>query len=296
VTPVADRAVARLPVSRAPSGAAIVAGVVGAPVAHSLSPLIHSAWIDAAGLDAGYVPFSPPTARFADFIEGLRGGAIRGLNATVPFKEAALARADRGSDRARRAGAANLLLFERAGPILADNTDGEGLLGALAAAGAGFDVRAGPAVILGAGGAARGAAAALADAGAPEVRIVNRTAARALALAASLGEPVRAVGSAVEALAGARLIVNATTLGLGGGPGPEVPFERAARGAVALDMVYRPLRTEFLERAARAGLVTVDGLAMLVGQARPSFLAFFGADPPPVDVRALCEAALGEAP
>jgi len=278
------------------SGSTIVAGVAGAPVAHSLSPLIHNAWIEAAGLDAVYVAFAPPADGFAGFATGLRGGAIRGLNVTVPFKETALALADRCSDRALAAGAANLLVFEHGGAITADNTDGLGLFAALEQQAPGFDVTAGAVVILGAGGAARGAAAALAAAGAPELRIVNRTHERAEALAAAIGPAARAVELTPAAFEDANLIVNATTLGLGGGSGPEAAFEVARKGAVALDMVYRPLRTEFLERAAKAGLATIDGLAMLIGQAAPSFEAFFGARPPDIDVRALCLATLGETP
>ncbi|MGH6956591.1 MAG: shikimate dehydrogenase, partial [Caulobacteraceae bacterium] len=151
------------------------------------------------------------------------------------------------------------------------------------------------AVVLGAGGAARGAVAALAAAGAPEIRIVNRTAARAADLAQAVGPKARVADLARETFEDVGLVVNATSLGLGGGHGPAAPFGVVPPGAVALDMVYRPLRTEFLERAARAGVATVDGLEMLIGQARPSFQAFFGAAPPPVDVRALCLAALGDA-
>ncbi|HLY78774.1 MAG TPA: shikimate dehydrogenase [Caulobacteraceae bacterium] len=274
------------------TGAAVVAGVVGAPVTHSLSPLIHGAWIEAARLDAVYAPFAAKTEDFGLFVRSLRGGVIRGLNVTVPFKERALELATRASDRAKRAGAANLLIFEPTGAIVADNTDGAGMLAALAEQAPGFDVTSGPAVMLGAGGAARGAAAALVDAGVPEVRIVNRTHARAEALAEATGARAMALDSA--AFDGAALIVNATTLGLGGGAGPAAAFQVAASGAVALDMVYRPLRTEFLERAGRAGLATVDGLAMLIGQAVPSFEAFFGQAPPDIDVRSLCLAALGE--
>jgi shikimate dehydrogenase len=279
-----------------PTGAAIVAGVAGAPVTHSLSPLIHNAWITAAKLDAAYVPFPVPPGRFETFAQAMRGGAIRGLNVTVPFKEAALAIATSASDRARRAGAANLLLFGPGDAILADNTDGVGLLAALAEQAPGFEARSGPVLLLGAGGAAHGAAAALAEAGAPDIRIFNRTTARARALVAALGGPCRAVDDAVAAADGAALVVNATTLGLGGGPGPGVAFERTAPGAVALDMVYRPLRTDFLARAGAAGLAPVDGLAMLIGQAAPSFEAFFGQAPPAIDVRGPCLAALGETP
>lgn len=278
------------------SGSTIVVGVAGAPVTHSLSPVIHNAWIEAAGLDAVYVAFAPPSEGFEAFANGLRGGAIRGLNVTVPFKETALALADRSSGRALAAGAANLLVFKHGGEVIADNTDGLGLLAALERPAAGFDVATGPIVILGAGGAARGAAAALAAAGAQELRIINRTHARAEALALALGPAARAIELTPAAFADAILIVNATTLGLGGGTGPTAAFALARKGAVALDMVYRPLRTEFLERAAKAGLATVDGLAMLIGQAVPSFEAFFGAPPPDIDVRALCLATLGETP
>lgn len=274
------------------TGVTAVAGVAGLPVTHSLSPLIHGAWIEAARLDAVYAPFAATIEDFGLFVKSLRGGVIRGLNVTVPFKERALELATRVSDAAQRAGAANLLIFEPTGAIVADNTDGVGLLAALAEQAPGFRVASGPVVILGAGGAARGAAAALVEAGAPEVRIVNRTHERAETLAAAVGARAMALDGA--AFDGAALVINATTLGLGGGAGPAAAFQAAAPGAVALDMVYRPLRTEFLERAAKAGLVTVDGLAMLISQARPSFEAFFGAPPPAIDVRAICLTALGE--
>jgi len=280
--------------SRQITGATRVAGVAGAPVEHSLSPLIHNAWLEAAGLDGVYVAFSPPPDAFAVFAKGLARGAIRGLNVTVPFKEVALRIATRASESARRAGAVNLLIFEPDGAINADNTDGAGLLAGLAAQAPGFDPKAGPAVILGAGGAARGAAAALIAAGCPRVRLVNRTQARAEAIAAELGPVARVLPHGPEAFAGAALVINATTLGLGGGDGPPALFEATRPDAVVLDMVYRPLRTEFLDRALRAGRRTSDGLAMLIGQAAPSFEALFGAPPPGIDVRALCLKALGE--
>ena len=291
--PTSDRLGGGAPSGRPPiTGATMVAGVAGAPVAHSLSPLIHNAWLEAAGIDGVYVAFAPREDGFTDFARGLCGGAIRGLNVTQPFKEEALRLATEASPAARRAGAANLLVFEADGHIRADNTDGAGLIAALAEQAPGFDVRKGPAVILGAGGAARGAAAALLDAGAPQVRLINRTAHRAIALAAALGAGVRVVEPSDVVYADARLIVNATTLGLDGGAGADVPFERT--GAVVMDMVYRPLSTEFLLRARAAGRTTVDGLAMLIGQARPSFEALFGAPTPDMDVRGHCLAALGE--
>ncbi|WP_374575147.1 shikimate dehydrogenase [Phenylobacterium sp.] len=278
------------------TGKALVAGVVGAPVRHSLSPVLHNAWIEAARLDAVYAPFAPPPERFAAFVDGLRGGAIAGLNVTLPFKEQALALADEASSPAAKAAAANVLVFRADGTVFADNTDGAGLLAAFAAQAPGFDPAAGPVVILGAGGAARGAAAAFADAGAPEVRIVNRTLSRAQAITEALGSRVGALGldRAATAFDGAGAIVNATSAGLADGQVLDFPLEAAPKACVVMDMVYKPLRTPFLARAEALGLATVDGLEMLIRQAVPSFEAFFGQAPPAeVDVRALALAAIG---
>ena len=283
--------------SRTISGKTVVAGVVGAPVAHSLSPLIQNAWLQAAGIDGVYVAFAPPQGGFEAFVEGLRGGAIRGLNVTLPFKERALARAGAVSDRARAAGAANLLIFEADGTIGADITDGQGLLEAFEAQAPGFDPKAGPAVIFGAGGAARAAAAAFSAAGA-QVRIVNRTVSKAEALAKALGGDIRAYGPARSgtALEGANAVVNATSASFSGGPALEIPLGAAPRTSVVMDMTYKPLETPLLKRARAAGHRTVDGLEMLIRQAAPSFQAFYGAPPPPgLDVRGLVMAALGAA-
>lgn len=276
------------------TGAAMVAGIVGRPVTHSLSPVLHSAWIAAAGLNAAYVPLAPSENGFRALIEGLRGGVIRGVNVTLPFKVEALVVADEIGERAGMAGAANLLLFRPDRTIYADNTDGLGMLAALTLQAPGFDPAAGPAVILGAGGAARGAASALVLAGAPEVRIFNRTLDKAEALTRDLGGPVKTVALA-DALADANLIVNATSQGMSGSGGPDIDLVTAPAAAVVMDMVYKPLRTAFLKRAALRGLRTVDGLEMLIQQAVPSFEAFFGQAPPAsVDVRTLALRTVGE--
>lgn len=279
--------------SRKITGATVVAGVAGSPIRHSLSPLIHNAWIAAAGLDAVYVPFAPPPGGFHAFAEGLRGGVVRGLNVTLPFKEAALALADRPSERAAAAGAANVLLFEPEGAVLADNTDGVGLITAFETRIEHFDAAGGPVVILGAGGAARGAVAAFAAAGAPELRIVNRTHARAETLA-KMSPVGHAFGmdEVAGALAGAALVINATSVGLDADTALDLPWSALPDAAVAMDMVYGH-QTEFLTAAGDRGLRTVDGLDMLIGQAIPSFEMFFGQPPPEsVDVRALALAHL----
>ena len=277
------------------SGATIVAGIAGFPVRHSMSPVLHNAWLAAAGLDGVYVPFAPARAGFRAFVEGLRGGAVRGLNVTIPFKEEALACANRPSERAKAAGAANLLTFEADGTIVADNTDGLGMLHAFAVQAGGFSPKGATVTILGAGGAARGAAAAFVLAGASEVRVVNRTLGRAAAIAEALGPTVRAVAwsDLAQALAGARALVNATSLGLAGGEPLDITLDPLPLDAPVMDMVYRPLETSLLKLARAQGRPTVDGLEMLIGQAIPSYRALFGAEPPAIDVRALAIGALG---
>jgi len=262
------------------SGTTRVAAVVGAPVAHSLSPTIHNAWISAAGLDAVYVALEPRV--LAGLVNGLRGGVLRGLNVTAPFKEAALTLADVASARARAACAANLLIFEEDGQVSADNTDGRGLLAAFAEQTPGFDPPGGRGGILGGGGGAGGAAAAFVEAGAPAVRILARSADKARRLAADFAPLASGHGlDDAGALSDVMAVINATPAA------PHAALEAAPPSVVAMDMVYRPLLTPFLAGARARGLQTVDGLAMLIGQARPSFEALFGVAPPAIDIRAV---------
>ncbi len=274
--------------SRAPvTGAAQVGGIAGNPVAHSLSPVIHNAWLAAAGLDAVYAPFAPrDAAGFDALVAAGRAGMLVGINVTAPFKEQAFALADEASDTARDSGSANILIF-RDGRVRADSTDGLGLLLALKDQAPALSLAGSPVVMLGAGGAARAAAATLAGAGA-QVRIVNRTRDRAEALVADLGPSVR-VAQGPAAFDGAVLVVNALSVRPDIDPGALDP------ATVVMDMTYRPVVTPFLQAAREAGLTTVDGLAMLIGQAGPSFEAIFGAPPPDLDPRPLLLAHLGEA-
>lgn len=272
-----------------------VAAVVGHPVRHSLSPLIHNAWLTAAAIDGVYVALELADGRLPGLVESLRGGAMRGLNVTLPFKEAALAAADTTSEAARQAGAANLLVFGPDGSVAADNTDGQGLLGALAVQAPAYRPGAGPAVILGAGGAARGAASALLGAGAPQVRLVNRTRAKAEAIGLALGSAVSVFdwSQIDQAFDGAAVLINATALGLDGKPALDVALDALPTGCVVMDMVYRPLHTSMLIAAHASGRPAVDGLEMLIQQAVPSFEALFGQRPPAgVDVRGLALAVL----
>ncbi|HEX4196899.1 MAG TPA: shikimate dehydrogenase [Caulobacteraceae bacterium] len=273
-----------------------VAGVIGRPVRHSLSPVLQNAWIEAAGLDAVYVALSPSEDWLAPFINGCRHGLMAGLNVTLPFKEHALEMADTASERAWRAGAANLLLFGDDDQVTADNTDGLGLMAAFAAQAPGFSVAGQAVTVLGAGGAARGAAAALIGAGAESVRLVNRTRQRAEQIRATLGDRAQVFGwdQLAAAFDGAGALINSTSLGLEGGEPLTLSLDGLPAGAVVMDMVYRPVKTPLLAAAEASGRPIVDGLEMLIGQAGPSFEALFGQPPPAgVDVRALALAALG---
>ncbi|ODT88225.1 shikimate dehydrogenase [Phenylobacterium sp. SCN 70-31] len=278
------------------TGKTVVAGVVGRPVAHSLSPALHNAWLKAAGIDGVYVPFAPDAHGFERLVHGFRGGAIRGVNVTLPFKEEALRLADRVSDAARDAAAANVLLFEPDGRIVADNTDGFGLLKAFEVQAPQWSADRGPVTVVGAGGAARGAVAALIRAGAPKVFVVNRTLARAEAIAHALGAKVRPLPlpHAAGALRDSTAVVNATSAGLAAEGALDLPLDATPDGCVVMDMVYKPLETPVLAQARALGRPVVDGLEMLIRQAEPSFEAFFGRYPPAdVDVRALALEALG---
>lgn len=273
------------------SGAAQVGGIAGRPITHSLSPVIHNAWIAAAGMDAAYVPFAPADAAgFEVLVAAGRAGLLRGLNITAPFKQQAFALADEASEAARLSGSANVLVF-RDGWVRADSTDGLGMMWALAEQAPDLDVRGQAVVLLGAGGAARAAAGALVGAGAT-VRIVNRSRERAEALAADLGPAVSVIADA-EAFEGAALIINALSIQ------PDLELARLDARTVVMDMTYRPIATPLLIAARARGLITVDGLGMLIGQAGPSFEAIFGVAPPPLDLRPLMlatlETGLGEA-
>ena len=254
------------------TGKAMLAGVAGWPVAHSRSPLLHGTWIARHGLDAAYVPLAIRPENFANAMRGLRDAGFAGCNVTIPHKEAAFAICDEVLPRAHRAGAVNTLIF-RDGRIIGDCTDGFGFLASLP----GFDARSGPAVLLGAGGAARAIAAALLDAGCTKLTLVNRTPERAEALARALGGSIAV--SATPPLEDAALLVNTTSLGMSGQPPLEINLSPLPAHAVVADIVYVPLETPLLAAARARGLVGVDGLGMLLHQARPGFEAWFGIAP-----------------
>ena len=272
-------------------GQPVRAGVIGWPVSHSLSPVMMTAWLEAAELAGRYERLAIAPEDFERRVRTLAADGFSGVNITLPHKQAALALADEVSAAARAVGAANVLTL-REGRLFADNTDVIGIRAALLEAGWNGD---GPAVLVGAGGAARAGLHELSEAGVNTIRIVNRTPSRAADMAASMGirAEVFAMDDIAQALGSARLLINATSMGMAGQPVLEPDLSGLACGAIVFDMVYVPLETPLLNAAKAAGLRTADGLSMLIGQARPAFEAFFGAPPPAnVDVRALMEAAL----
>lgn len=268
------------------TGAALLGGIVGNPVSHSLSPVIHNAWLEAGGVDGAYVAFAPKDASgFEALVAAGRAGLIAGLNVTAPFKEQAFDLADEAAAAAQMTGSANILVFED-GRVRADSADGAGVLYALAEQAPKLKLNGASVVMLGAGGAARAGAGALIEAGAA-LSILNRTWERAEALAADLG-PAVSVASDASVLEGADLVINALSVA------PDISLAALKPSAVVMDMTYKPVVTPLLAAARARGLTTVDGLAMLIGQAAPSFEAIFRRPPPPLDLRALLLSHLGE--
>ncbi len=258
------------------TGHARLAGIIGWPVAHSRSPRLHGFWLEQYGIDGAYVPLPIRPDRFATAVRGLMEAGFAGANVTIPHKQAALALCDSADASARRAGAVNTMVF-RDGQIAGSNTDGWGFLANLRAQG--VDPEAGPALVLGAGGAARAVAAGLLEIGV-RVTIANRTPEHAQALAHDVpGLRVLGWDSRSEALADHALLVNATSLGMQGHPPLELDLSRAAPGLAVADIVYVPLETPLLSAAAAHGLRAVEGLGMLLYQAVPGFRAWFGVEP-----------------
>ncbi len=262
-----------------------LAGVLGWPVAHSRSPRLHNYWLERYGINGVYLPLPVRPEHFSEAVRALVRLGFAGANVTVPHKEAAFALCDSFDENARKAGAANTLVFSPAGEIAGSNTDGFGFIEALKAGAPGFEARKGPAVVLGAGGSARAIVQALIDMGAPEIRLVNRTADRAERLAEVLGGSVKVVRwtAALTALAGANLLVNTTSLGMKGQPPLALDLAPLPTRATVNDIVYSPLETGLLRTAKARGNPVVDGLGMLLHQARAGFCAWFGRDPEVTD-------------
>lgn len=263
------------------SGRARIAGVIGWPVAHSLSPCLHGFWLRHYGIDGAYIPLPVAPEDLEAAVKALPKLGFVGANVTIPHKETVMAYLDHVAPLAQKVGAVNTLIIGTDGKISGLSTDGFGFLASLSANQPGWQAAAGAAVVIGAGGAARAIVQALIEAGAPEIRLINRTAARARALADHLGGPITLIDwqDRAAALERASLLVNATSLGMRGEPALALALDALPREAVVADIVYVPLLTGLLASAAARGNRVVDGLGMLLHQARPAFAAWFGIEP-----------------
>lgn len=258
-----------------------LAGVIGDPISHSLSPRLHGHWLCRYGLRGHYVPLHIAHSDLADAFRLLPRMGFVGVNVTIPHKEHVLSLATSVTDRAALIGAANTVTFMSDGRIQADNTDGQGFLSNIRQALPGWTAATGPALVLGSGGAAKAIVSALISDGAPRVFVANRTRARADALKEQYGARVEPHDwTHIPRLVGdAALIVNTTSLGMEGQPPLSVDLSRLTPPTVVTDIVYKPLDTDLLRAARAAGCETVDGLGMLLHQAVPGFERWFGYTP-----------------
>ena len=255
------------------------AGVIGWPVAQSLSPRLHGFWLRQYGIRGCYDAIPAAPADLAETLRNLRDRHFTGVNLTAPHKQAALALMDRCDPLALQAGAVNTVVVGPDGQLTGRNTDIGGCVENLREGGYVADGR--PAVVLGAGGAARAAVLALGQLGCTDMRIVNRSPDHAATLAPAFPNTELRVFSWQDAtaLAGAGLLINATSLGMTGQPALAIDLAPLPPDAMVADLVYAPLQTGLLQAAVRRGHRTIDGLGMLLHQARPAFQAFFGTDP-----------------
>ena len=258
-----------------------LAGVMGWPVAHSRSPALHGHWLKRYGVTGHYVPLAVRPEHLGQVLHALPRAGFVGVNVTIPHKEAVLALADVMTDRAALIGAANTLTFGPDGKIHADNTDGHGFIANLVQQAPDWRPPLGPAAVIGAGGAARAVVAALLERGVPELRIANRTRARAERIREDFGARVTVHdwSRLDEMLDGAVTVVNSTSMGMKGGQPLDLPLDALPPGALVTDLVYTPLDTEFLRAGRARGCITVDGLGMLLHQAAPGFERWFGVRP-----------------
>jgi shikimate dehydrogenase len=258
-----------------------VAGLLGWPVAHSRSPVIHNHWLAHSGIAGRYVLFPVPPEKLEPAVRGLGALGMRGCNVTTPHKQAIFPLLDRVDDLARRIGAVNTVVVEKDGTLTGFNNDGNGFLQSLRDADPKWRPDSGPILVLGAGGASRAVVASLAAQGAREIRVCNRTPEKAHDIATAIGAVVKVVpwDQREDALDGVAALANATSLGMDGKSPLEISLDRLPRHAAVGDLIYIPPETPLLAAARARGNVTVNGLGLLLNQARPAFNAWFGVMP-----------------
>jgi shikimate dehydrogenase len=263
------------------TGRTRLAGIMGWPVTHSRSPALHNFWIEEHAIDGAYVPLAVRPEHLEQALRALPAFGFRGCNLTLPHKQTALAIVDRVEPLARRVGAMNTVVVMPDGSLEGRNTDVFGFRENLRERAPDWQASAGPAVVLGGGGAARAVVAALIEARVEEIRLVNRTRARAEQVASDLASSAARItthpwSDKEAALRDAGLLVNTTSLGMSGEPELEIDLSSLPPSAVVADIVYVPLETPLLAAARKRGHPTVDGLGMLLHQGRPGFEAWFG--------------------
>jgi shikimate dehydrogenase len=258
-----------------------VAGLLGWPVAQSRSPVIHNHWLAHYGIAGRYVLFPVPPEKLEAAVRGIATLGLRGCNVTTPHKQAIFPLLDRVDDLARRIGAVNTVVVEKDGSLTGFNNDGNGFIQSLKDADPQWRPDTGPIAVLGAGGAARAVVASLAAQGAKEIRLANRTLDKAKDIADAVGAVVHVVPweAREDALDGIAMLANATSLGMAGTPPLEISLHRLPKRALVGDLIYIPPETPLLAAARARGNVTVNGLGLLLNQARPAFNAWFGVMP-----------------
>ncbi len=273
----------------------LLAGVMGWPVMHSRSPKLHNHWLQKHGLVGTYLPLAIKAEGLKAALRALPALGFSGCNLTIPHKVEAMAIVDRVDPVARRIGAMNCVVVAPDGSLDGYNNDGWGYIESLLEAQPGWRADAGPVVVAGAGGSARAILVSLIDRGAREIRLVNRTQANAAALAREFGGPITVVPWADRnaALDGAATLINTTNQGMVGQPALDIALDRLPKSALVSDIIYVPRETPLLVAARERGNRTVNGLGMLLHQARPAFKAWFGVMPEVTpDLRAMIEATL----
>jgi shikimate dehydrogenase len=271
----------------------LLAGVMGWPVMHSRSPKLHNHWLAQYGLTGTYLPLAIKAEGLAAALRALPALGFSGCNLTIPHKEAALAIVDKVDPLARRIGAMNCVVVAPDGSLAGHNFDAFGYIASIRERDPAWRAARGPIVVIGAGGGARAVLVGLIDEGAREIRLVNRTPARAQALAQELGGPIKAIAwsDREAALAGAAMLINTTNQGMVGEPPLALALDQLPADALVSDIIYIPRETPLLAAAKKRGNPTVNGLGMLLHQARPAFQAWFGIMPEVTpELRVLIEA------
>jgi shikimate dehydrogenase len=263
------------------AGEFLLAGVMGWPISQSRSPIMHNTWIEKYKINGRYVPLAVQPERLPDAIRGLPALGFRGCNLTMPHKQFAMTMVDTLTDTARRIGAVNCIVVEPDGKMWGTNNDGNGYVLSIQEVAPQWKPADGPIAILGAGGAARAIIVALLERGATEIRLINRTFEKAEQLAKEFGAAIKPVAweKRADAIGDVALLTNATNQGMTGKPALDISLDKLSKQTLVSDLIYVPPETPFLAAAKARGNVTINGLGMLLHQARPAFQAWFGVMP-----------------